>query len=43
MAGLFQDDPQWDDFQAAIASYRREVDAELDAEYRQLDQGNPAA
>lgn len=30
LAGLFKDDPQWDEFQAAMASYRQEVDAELD-------------
>ncbi|MEK8019502.1 MAG: hypothetical protein VSS75_021730 [Candidatus Parabeggiatoa sp.] len=26
-AGMFKDDPNWDEFQAAIAEYRREVDA----------------
>jgi predicted RNase H-like HicB family nuclease len=26
-AGLFRDDPHWDEFQEAIADYRREVDA----------------
>jgi predicted RNase H-like HicB family nuclease len=36
LAGIFKDDPQWDDFQAAVASYRQEMDAELEAEYRQF-------
>lgn len=27
-AGMFKDDPYWDEFQEAIAEYRREVDAE---------------
>jgi hypothetical protein len=26
-AGMFEDDPDWEEFQAAIAEYRREVDA----------------
>ncbi len=26
--GMFKDDPTWDDFQASIAEYRRELDAE---------------
>jgi predicted RNase H-like HicB family nuclease len=38
MAGNFKDDPQWDEFQGAIAEYRRELDAELEAEYRQTDE-----
>lgn len=25
--GMFKDDPNWEEFQAAIAEYRREVDA----------------
>lgn len=25
-AGIFKDDPTWDEFQAAIAEYRREID-----------------
>ncbi len=37
MAGNFKDDPQWDDFQAAIVADRQVLDAELAAEYRQLD------
>ncbi|MBD1854106.1 MULTISPECIES: type II toxin-antitoxin system HicB family antitoxin [Leptolyngbya] len=50
LTGIFKDDPQWDEFQAAMASYRQEMDSELEAEYRQLDksdarlnQGNSAA
>lgn len=27
-AGMFADDPDWDEYQAAIAEYRREVDAD---------------
>jgi hypothetical protein len=27
-AGVFKDDPNWKEFQTAIASYRREVDAQ---------------
>lgn len=27
-AGMFEHDPDWDEFQEAIAEYRREVDAE---------------
>ncbi|MCU0567345.1 MAG: hypothetical protein MUF49_12190 [Oculatellaceae cyanobacterium Prado106] len=42
-AGIFNDDPQWDEFQAEIASYRKEADAELAAEYLQSDQGSSAA
>jgi uncharacterized protein (DUF433 family) len=38
MAGNFQNDPTWDDFQASIAAYRAEVDAELELEYRQMDE-----
>ncbi|NJM74974.1 MAG: type II toxin-antitoxin system HicB family antitoxin [Acaryochloridaceae cyanobacterium RU_4_10] len=29
MAGIFKDDPQWDEFQAAIASYRHSKSARL--------------
>ncbi len=36
-AGMFADDPQWDDFTAAIAIYREELDAELEAEYQESD------
>jgi predicted RNase H-like HicB family nuclease len=43
LAGIFKDDPQWDEFQAAIASYRQEVDAALEAEYLQAEQGSSAA
>jgi hypothetical protein len=28
ICGMFEDDPTWDDFQANIAQYRRELDAE---------------
>ncbi len=28
ICGRFKDDPTWDDFQASIAEYRRELDAE---------------
>jgi uncharacterized protein (DUF433 family) len=38
MAGDFQNDSTWDDFQASIAAYRAEVDAELELEYRQMDE-----
>lgn len=34
MAGNFKDDSEWDEFQAAIAAYRQELDAELAEEYR---------
>lgn len=27
-AGMFKDDPYWDEFKEAIAEYRREIDAE---------------
>ena len=40
LARLFKDDPQWEEFQAAIASYGQEVDAELEAEYLQSDQAS---
>lgn len=43
LTGIFKDDPQWDEFQAAIAADRQEADAELAAEYLQMDQGSPAA
>jgi predicted RNase H-like HicB family nuclease len=39
LAGIFKDDPQWDEFQAAIAANRKIADAELEAEYLRLDQG----
>jgi predicted RNase H-like HicB family nuclease len=38
MAGSFKDDPEWDEFQGAIAAYRQELDAELVEEYRQMDE-----
>lgn len=37
LAGIFKDDPQWDEFQAAMESYRQIADAELAAEYDQLN------
>jgi predicted RNase H-like HicB family nuclease len=37
MAGNFKDDPQWDEFQAAIVTDRQTLDAELAEEYRQMD------
>ncbi len=42
-AGIFKDDPQWDEFQAAIAADRKTTDAELEAEYLLLDQGGSFA
>ena len=36
-AGMFKDDPQFDDMLADIEAYRRELDAEMEAYYRQLD------
>jgi predicted RNase H-like HicB family nuclease len=41
MAGNFKHDPEWEDFQATIATYRAELDAELAQQYRQLDQVDP--
>jgi predicted RNase H-like HicB family nuclease len=38
LAGRFIDDPQWDEFQAAIGDYRQSLDAELEEEYRQMDE-----
>ena len=38
MAGSFKDDLSWDEFQAVIKGYRQELDAELEAEYRQMDE-----
>lgn len=43
LTGIFKDDPQWDEFQDAMASYRQRIDAELEAEYLQLDRGNSAS
>jgi predicted RNase H-like HicB family nuclease len=40
LAGIFKDDPQWDEFQAAMATYRQGIDAELAAEYAQLDKSD---
>lgn len=41
LAGVFKDDPQWDEFQAAIAAYRQEENAKLEAEYQRLDEAEP--
>jgi hypothetical protein len=43
MAGNFKDDPEWDEFQGAIAAYRQELDAELAEEYRQMDEAEQRA
>ena len=32
MAGIFADDPTWDEFQAEIEKYRRELNAEIQLE-----------
>ncbi|MCU0552405.1 MAG: hypothetical protein MUC48_23995 [Leptolyngbya sp. Prado105] len=37
LTGIFKDDPQWDEFQAAMAAYRQELDAELAAKYDRID------
>lgn len=36
-AGIFKDDPQFDEVLADIEAYRRELDAEMESYYRQLD------
>jgi predicted RNase H-like HicB family nuclease len=41
LTGIFKDDPQWDEFQAAMASYRHQLDEELEAEYLQAELENP--
>lgn len=43
-AGIFQDDPQFNDMLAFIEADRRELDAKLEAEYRQTKEteSNPA-
>ncbi|NEP41509.1 MAG: STAS-like domain-containing protein [Okeania sp. SIO2H7] len=38
MAGIFADDPDFDDFLAEIEQYRRELDAEQEAYYSQFDE-----
>lgn len=43
LAGIFKDDPQWDEFQTAMASYRQQLDTELEAEYLQQNPENSAA
>lgn len=45
-AGIFQDDPQFNDMLAFIEADRRELDMQLEEEYRQLEEkesSNPAA
>lgn len=37
MAGVFKDDPEFDEVLAYIEEYRRELDAEMEAYYRELD------
>ncbi|MGK7875809.1 MAG: STAS-like domain-containing protein [Xenococcaceae cyanobacterium] len=37
MAGIFKDDPQFDQMLEYIAEYRRKLDAEMEAYYAQLD------
>ncbi|MBC6476885.1 MAG: hypothetical protein GDA56_02900 [Hormoscilla sp. GM7CHS1pb] len=39
-AGIFKDDPQFDDMLADIEAYRRELDAEMEAYYDSLDGQN---
>ena len=39
-AGIFKDDPQFDDMLAYIEAYRRELDAEMEAYYDSLDGKN---
>jgi predicted RNase H-like HicB family nuclease len=36
-AGMFKDDPDFDDFLADIEAYRKEIDAEMEEYYRQMD------
>ncbi len=36
-AGMFKDDPQFDEMLEYIEAYRRELDTEMEAYYRQLD------
>ena len=36
-AGMFKDDPDFDDVLADIEAFRRDRDAEMEAYYRQLD------
>lgn len=39
-AGMFKDDPDFDDVLADIEAFRRDRDAEMEAYYRQLDSEN---
>lgn len=41
LAGIFKDDPQWDEFQSEIAVYRQAETAKLEAEYQRLDEVEP--
>ena len=38
IAGMFKDDPDFDDFLAEVEKYRRELDAEQEAYYSQFDE-----
>lgn len=42
MAGIFKDDPQFDEMLAYIEEDRRQLDAEMEAYYRQLDEEDEA-
>lgn len=39
-AGMFKDDPQFDEMLAYIEADRRELDAQMEEYYRQLDAEN---
>lgn len=41
-AGIFKDDPLFDDMLAYIEAYRRELNAEMQADYDSLDEENEA-
>jgi hypothetical protein len=43
VAGMFEQDSQFDDMLAFIEADRQKLDAEMEEYYRQLDQGNSAA
>lgn len=38
LASIFKNDPQWDEFQAAMNSYRQQLDAELEAEHLLIEE-----
>lgn len=42
-AGMFKYDPQFDEVQADIEAYRRELDEEMEDYYRQLDEESKTA